>query len=218
MSPISRRGTAGHQPTGGSNDDRKRLISAAGLLLTVLVILLVGAFLQTDSVDRPPGETVRSGETVEGRVADEELEEPGVTSTETRPRARTGGTTATAPASEGSAAGAADLPTSPTVSSDLDGRARSDVSRLGSEASGWTLQLLVSCERDNASRLLRLSGESRQLFLLPIALGGQPCFRLCWGRYATRELALRANGMPSALRSELDLSQAQARAVTDVLP
>ena len=182
--------------SGSSREERMRLFLAGGLLAAVLAILLTGAILQADRARIPDG----------GEPAAPAPSEPSGSS------AGRAGASEEQPVSERSRVEPeTDRPSS------LERRAASDTDRMRSAPRGWTLQLMVACDPDNAEALLRQAGGSTDLYLLPVTLNGNPCFRACWGRYPTRESALEARTLPNALRARLD-DPLQPRPVADVLP
>lgn len=164
-----------------------QLVASVALVAGVVLILLLGAFLKTES---GPARRVSSGSTPGSGTLEQPHRAPNVvalgedqsrmTRTESQPKAE------------------------PAVVDDLQlgrlvTRAERDHGRLVSAGSGFTLQLAAVCEPDNVQRWLAQAASDPRLYLLPAMLGGQPCFRLCYGHYASREQALQAD-VPARLR------------------
>jgi hypothetical protein len=84
---------------------------------------------------------------------------------------------------------------------ELARRANDDSRRLSTTANEWTLQFMVTCEQQTAQRILQGTGGDTRLHLLPVLVEDkdQPCFRICWGRYDSRERAVRNNAVPEVL-------------------
>jgi hypothetical protein len=83
-----------------------------------------------------------------------------------------------------------------------DARAAS-LARPGPGIGGWSIQILLACEAATIDRAVRQSGQSSELFVLPVTHEGRACHRVYWGRYADRagaEYALR-HDVPSAYRT-----------------
>jgi septal ring-binding cell division protein DamX len=78
-------------------------------------------------------------------------------------------------------------------------RARDDARRLSAPGEAWTLQFMVTRRAETAERLLRELGHDPELHLLPVRLDDEPCFRICWGSFASRESAATASTIPPAL-------------------
>ena len=82
---------------------------------------------------------------------------------------------------------------------DLDQRAASDARRIRSSSAEWTLQFMLACDPVNIRPRIALLTDQPDFFLLPKQHDGQPCFRLCWGRFRSREQALATTDYPRAL-------------------
>lgn len=98
----------------------------------------------------------------------------------------------------------------------LDERARRDLERAGAADGPWTLQLLYSCDRDNASRLVQRFGDEDRLMVIPLTDGGRACWRFCWGRFADRAVAVSDPRLPPHLRSAFE--RPQPRRIEELLP
>ncbi len=86
----------------------------------------------------------------------------------------------------------------------LSRRTLEDPVRLSRGGFSHTLQIAVACRKENAEALLKRAGDSERLYVLPAAVGGQECFRFCWGSYHNREEAARAEAdLPAAIRTSL---------------
>jgi septal ring-binding cell division protein DamX len=92
-----------------------------------------------------------------------------------------------------------EAPVSPGVQ-DLESRAADDLRRLGVAGGRYTAQLVVACKAETVERLLSASQGARDLYVLPAQVKGAPCWRVCWGSYATAEEAGSMSDLPSALR------------------
>ena len=174
----------------GILDERRRLIAAGSLSVAVTVVLVLGAILRTDA---PFAEMTVP-------VA-EEVPTTGVT--QEPATAERGAISPPAPAPQPTVAAPAKPPSSrpaPTGGA-LAERAAADRERLLDSGGSYTLQLMVSCDPDNARRVLGLIGGTSRLYVLPVELDGNACYRLCWGSYPTRESAERATDIPTSFDS-----------------
>ena len=94
-------------------------------------------------------------------------------------------------------------------------RAVMDPRRLADSAGGWTLQFMFTCLPETAEQVVHGVGSDSRLHLLPMLQDDQPCFRICWGSYTTRDQALAAADIPAVL---LQLTQEPlARQIDDLL-
>jgi septal ring-binding cell division protein DamX len=174
----------------GILDERRRLIAAGSLSVAVTVVLIFGAILRTDA---PFAEMTVP--------VTEEVPTPGVT--EEPATAEIGAISTPAPAAQPSAAAPARAQSSrraPTGDT-LGERAAADRERLLDSGGSYTVQLMVSCDPDNARRVLGLIGGTSRLHVLPVELDGNACYRLCWGSYSTRENAENATDIPTSFES-----------------
>jgi hypothetical protein len=63
----------------------------------------------------------------------------------------------------------------------------------------FTVQIQILCETSNLDKAMRLGGNN--VWFVPQAIGTRSCYRVFWGRYATREEAQRAlASIPADLR------------------
>jgi septal ring-binding cell division protein DamX len=173
-------------------ESARQLLSTAGLLLAVLVILGLGAVLavdpgspppvpvRTDIAPAPPAEPPPSSP-----IAD--LDEPKERIEEVAP-----------PPSERHVE-----PSAPATPPGLATRAATDARRLARSGGTYTLQLLVGCKEETVERYLERS-RSSSLYLLPATVKEQSCFRVTFGSYASQqEAAAAATGVPAELRSDV---------------
>jgi septal ring-binding cell division protein DamX len=187
---AKRRDREASLPVRGILDERRRLIAAGSLSAAVTVVLVLGAILRTDA---PFAETTVP------------FAEPTPTAGVTgKPAAANGGPIATpAPVARPTAEAAAETPPSHRTPTDgtLGERAAADRERLADSGASYTVQLMVSCDPDNARRVLRMIGEDSRLYVLPIELDGNACYRMCWGSYPSRAKAENAADLPAAFDS-----------------
>jgi septal ring-binding cell division protein DamX len=207
----------------------RQVMSAGGLVVAVVCILALGAILKTDSSKRPPpAAPVEEAAVAEPRPKPRARQEPSLARlTEKAPTVEeiaeppppTPGEPAVATEQE-----AAPIPepvelpqdtaTDPSLAN-LASRAGDDASELARNRGRWTLQLLVACKTETVQRYLERAPGASSLYLLPVEMNGNPCFRVCWGTYVTREAAVVAE-VPPALRSGVD--QPSPKAITELLP
>jgi hypothetical protein len=105
----------------------------------------------------------------------------------------------TAPAAQDSAP--AELPSedlSQPLSAD-DAPEPAPLERQPPRAEGWTLQFMVACNAESVGKIEQQLGGDPRLYLLPLVHQGQPCHRICWGQYRSRELALAESSLPAPL-------------------
>lgn len=101
-----------------------------------------------------------------------------------------------------------------TPSSPLADRALRDVGRLAARRDAWTAQIAALCSEDSVAALVRSSGGSDRLYLLPMTISGRSCFRVLWGTYATQGAAASAD-LPATLRGK---EKPRPIAVAGILP
>jgi septal ring-binding cell division protein DamX len=97
----------------------------------------------------------------------------------------------------------------------LAARAEDDSARLAKARGRWTAQLLVACKPETVDRLLANAGGTGGLFVLPAQVKEEPCFRVCFGTYASAQEAAAASGLPKALRGKDKIAAVE---VAKVLP
>jgi hypothetical protein len=108
---------------------------------------------------------------------------------------------------------ARDHEAAPLGEGQVETRAQLDRERLTLPGPDWTAQFVVLCERPSVERQISAYGPDSELYLLPATIKGRACWALCWGRYASREDALAASGLPASLRS----SEPHPRSLTEAL-
>jgi septal ring-binding cell division protein DamX len=84
----------------------------------------------------------------------------------------------------------------------LAARAEADCGRLAKARGRWTAQLMVACKPETVDRLLDAASGSHQIYVLPASLNDDPCFRVCFGDYATSKEAAAAADLPATLRGK----------------
>jgi len=151
--------------------DAKHLLTAGALLGAVLGTLALGAALQQPGVE--PSSTPSAQE-----PAPAEFPPP-------VPRQPLPGDNASPPP----------LP-APT---EHPAPAESGTERHPTSAEGWTLQFMVACNTESVSEIEQQLGDDPRLYLLPLVHQSQPCHRICWGQYRSRELALAESSLPAPL-------------------
>jgi septal ring-binding cell division protein DamX len=157
---------------------RKQAIAAGALVVAVLAVLLLAAVLQTDSeadvtVELPEPTEIEIGETSLDVLPGDppEPSDPAPAVRQSRPPA---------PAADPLAA-----------------RASADLQRLRSRGGPWTLQFASMCDPDRVAALLGPLERYDDFYLVPAG----KCYRVWWGRFASREQAVAASGVPAELRS-----------------
>lgn len=151
--------------------DAKHLLTAGALLGAVLGTLALGAALQRTGVEADSVSLAQESAPVEAPTA------------------------GTGPSIPG-----ADAPPPPLPAPvEAPGPEESRAERHPTSAEGWTLQFMVACNAESVSKLERQLGGDPRLYLLPLVLQGQPCHRICWGQYRSRELALAESSVPAPL-------------------
>jgi septal ring-binding cell division protein DamX len=201
---AKKRNRESREPKRGALDERRRLIAAGSLSTAVVIVLVVGAVLRTDA---PFAETTVpvSEPTTTTRVVDAPLPEPPEATPSPEPRmAREAVATPDRHASR-----------TPRPAGSLAARASADLDRMLDSGGSYTLQLMVSCDLDNARNKLDLAGNNPRLYVLPMELDGKDCYRLCWGSYSTRENAEKVDDLPASLASALD-DPPRVRAVAEL--
>jgi hypothetical protein len=164
--------------------DWRRSLSAGALVVAVLGVLLVAALMQTrpeadSQVELPEPTHIEVGETGPDPLPAEAVDAP--------------------PGAEGTRKEvriepppAADLSRG---SDPLTRRTAADLRRLRKPGGVWTLQFASMCDPDRVTALLRSLETHERLYLVPAG----DCYRIWWGRFATREAALSARGVPAEL-------------------
>ena len=164
------------------NGDGKGLLPSAFLLAAVAVVMVAGMVLQTDaprSLARAagpasPAPSLPLGSTITPEIAPmaEPLQEP-------------------------TPAHAVD-----PLLDKLAARVEVDCGRLAKARAPWTAQLLVACKPETVDRILGMAQGSSALYVLPVRVKDDACFRLCFGAYQTSKEAAQAADLPRALRGK----------------
>jgi hypothetical protein len=61
---------------------------------------------------------------------------------------------------------------------------------------------MVACKPETVDRLLGVASGSTRVYVLPASVNDDPCFRVCFGAYATSKEAAAAADLPKALRGK----------------
>ena len=168
----------------------KGVMSSALLLAAVAVVLVTGMVLKTEAprnlppagVPASPAPSLPLGSTITPELAPEA---PADTKADPDPEP------------EPSPAATAD-----PLTVKLASRAEADCGRLAKAHGRWTAQLLVACKPETVDRMLGMAHESSALYVLPVQVKDDPCFRVCFGAYATSKEAALAADLPKALRGK----------------
>jgi hypothetical protein len=83
----------------------------------------------------------------------------------------------------------------------LAARAAVDARRLLAAGEPWTAQVAVLCDRARVLAEVRRFASDDRFHVLPVALDGRDCHRICWGSYADAARARQATGLPGGLRT-----------------
>ncbi len=177
----------------------KGVMSSALLLAAVAVVLVAGMVLKTDaprslppgSVPASPAPSLPLGSTITPELALEAKAEP-----EPEPEPIPAATA------------------NPLIVK-LAARAEADCGRLAQSRGRWTAQLLVACKPETVDRMLGLGKGSSSLYVLPVQVKDDACFRICFGAYATSKQAALASDLPKALRGKEKIGAVE---IVKVLP
>jgi len=175
-----------------ANGEPKGFASSVFLVAAVTVVVVAGMFLKADAPRKlppaaaspPPAKALPFGSTV---APDLPSSEP----VEAQPDTAPPKSLSTGPAD----------PVNPVVQR-LAARAEDDCARLAKARGRWTAQLLVACKPETVDRLLGNAGGSGGLYVLPVQVKDDACFRVCFGTYATSKEAASASDLPKALRGK----------------
>lgn len=178
----------------------KGVISSALLLAAVVVVIVAGMILKTDapasgapaSVPATPAPSLPLGSTITPERAPDLPQEA-----EARREPETGAEAA-----------------SPLIVK-LATRAEADCGRLAKARGRFTAQLLVACKPETVDRMLDLARGSSSLYVLPIQVKDDACFRVCFGAYATSKEAASAADLPKGLRGKEKIGAVE---IAKVLP
>jgi len=183
------------------NGEGKGFMPSAFLLAAVVVVMIAGMVLRTDPPrNLPPaaGPASPAPALPLGSTITPELTPPAAVDTETR----------TEP--EPVPATAVDA-----LVVKLAARVEVDCGRLAKARGRWTAQLLVACKPETVARMLGMAHGSSALYVLPVRVKDDPCFRVCFGAYATSKEAALAADLPRALRGKERIGSVE---IAKVLP
>jgi len=198
-----------------ADGEGKGVLPSAFLVTAVAVVMVAGMVLRTDGprdlpstagpssppVSLPLGSTVAPDPTPAALVEPvETVEPPGIVApVETDP-----------PSDRGPEAESAD-----PLLVKLAARVEGDCGRLAKFRGRWTAQLLVACKPETVDRMLGTAQGSSTLYVLPAHVNDDPCFRVCFGVYATSKEAALAADLPKALRGKEKIGPVE---IAKVLP
>jgi septal ring-binding cell division protein DamX len=194
-----------------SKDDTgevKGVISSALLLAAVGVVIVAGMFLKTDvrgNLPRPgapasasPAASLPLGSTITPELAPE-------------PTGAEKADTETVTPAEPDPVPAPPDPLTVRLAT----RAEADCGRLAQSHGRFTAQLLVACKPETVDRILELAHGASSLYVLPVQVKDDACFRVCFGAYATSKQAAAAPDLPKALRGKEKIGAVE---IAKVLP
>jgi septal ring-binding cell division protein DamX len=70
-----------------------------------------------------------------------------------------------------------------------------------SPTGNYTVQIQILCDASNVEKLMRGSADS--VWFVPQTIGTRSCYRVFWGRYATREQAQQGMAqIPAGIRDQ----------------
>lgn len=173
------------------NGDGKGLLPSAFLLAAVAAVMVAGMVLKTDaprSLARASGPASPAPSLPLGSTITPEF----------------------SPVAESAIAPAVDPPLDK-----LAARVEVDCGRLAKARAPWTAQLLVACKPETVDRILGMAKGSSALYVLPVRVKDDACFRLCFGAYQTSKEAAQAADLPRALRGK---ERIRAVLIAKVLP
>jgi septal ring-binding cell division protein DamX len=170
----------------GDAGETRSFLSSAFLVAAVAVVMLLGMFLKTEAPHElapaagpaSPAPSLPLGSTVTPEL-------PRAAAVEAPPRAEPMRVLAVDP-----------------LVAKLAARVEGDCGRLAKAQGRWTAQLMVACKPETVDRLLAKARGSRGLYVLPIQVNDDACFRVCFGAYQTSEEAAQASNLPRALRGK----------------
>jgi septal ring-binding cell division protein DamX len=182
------------------NGSGKGLVSSALLLAAVALILVAGMVLRHNGPETGRIAVARAASPAPslplGSAITPEL--PSETTPETTPVASVETTPVEAPREKAPQP----VPPADPMLAKLAARAQSDCGRLAASRGRWTAQLMVACKPETVDRLLGAASGSAQVYVLPASVNDDPCFRVCFGAYATSKEAAAAADLPKALRGK----------------
>lgn len=186
-----------------TNGAGKGFVSSALLVAAVAAIMVAGMFLRSSG----PAEAVRPAA---GPAAPAPLLPLGSTIIPELTPAAPALPAETEPRTETRLARAVD----PLVVK-LATRAEGDCGRLSKARGRFTAQLVVACKPETVDRLLSAAHGSTKLYVLPVQVHDDACFRVCFSTYATSKEAAIAADLPKALRGKEKIGAVE---IAKVLP
>jgi septal ring-binding cell division protein DamX len=182
------------------NGAGKGLVSSALLMAAVALILFAGMFLKRRGVEAgrdvslvaaSPAPSLPLGSAITPERRTESAPEPASTATAEATLVETPPKPPLQPA-----------PGADPLVATLAARARNDCGRLAKARGRFTAQLMVACKPQTVGRLLDSASGSSKIYILPASLNDDPCFRVCFGTYATSKEAAAAADLPKPLRGK----------------
>ncbi len=172
-------------PEGGSHP-----LHTAALLCAIAAPLVLASALEIDPARAP--------RRIEPRAAVERESEPYAEAPLERALATPPPVASTAP-SEPRPSDAEPAPPRGPEPQPLATRADVDARRLR-DGGVFTRQFAVLCRNDSVRQLLAGLAADPALYVLPATVDGRPCYRLCYGSYASESAARAASPVPESLR------------------
>jgi len=188
-------------------------MSSALLLAAVAVVIVTGMILKTDGSRELQRPELPASPAVSLPLGSAITPEP-APAAQLEPAAETAVDTRTEPEPVNAPEPAPEKPTDPLLTK-LATRAEADCGRLAKSKGRWTAQLLVACKPATVDRLLEAAKGSGSLYVLPVHVKDDACFRVCYGAYATSKQAALASDLPKALRGKERIGAVE---ISKVLP
>lgn len=176
------------------NGDGKGVMPSAFLLAAVVLVMVTGRVLKTDvsrSLARAPGPASPAPSLPLGSTISPEFSPVAPSAIDPATEVEQ------EPVAESTPAETAD-----PLADKLAARVEVDCGRLAKSSAPWTAQLLVACKPETVDRILGMAQGSNSLYVLPVQVKGDACFRLCYGTYQTQKNAALAADLPRALRGK----------------
>ena len=173
------------KPRPEKREDRQHLLHVGLLVLTVVVVLGLGAWLNQPQRNNAGIGQVETIDTLadDGGLAPLEVDEP---------------------------------VENDSSNLSLAEQSEDDLRRIEAYGGEFTLQFINACDPSSVSDYARRFASDDRFYLLPSFENGEPCFRICWGHYASIEAARNTEDIP---RSLLELADPPyPRRIAEVLP
>lgn len=194
----------GRPRAGAASEGSRDLLVSSLLVGATAAILGAGALLRSGPEREHPAPAQALASPAAIRIEAPPVAPPPGTAAPAPPAATPSPARSSSPARAASPRPAAPAPVpAPVPASTVRSLARrtaTDVARIGRARGRWTAQVLVACHPENVTRLLGKVDAGAPLYLLPVEVNGEACFRVCWGAYASRAEAARTRDLPVALR------------------